>query len=319
MKRILILLPLLFALILTAGAQKKLRVSPQWLPQAQFAGIYVAHAQGFYKEAGLDVEIIHPSATHSSDRMLKEGETDIITSQLIDALIHWDQGFQMVNVLQMNETSSLLIVSRDTVASPEDLRGKRVGHWKAGFSYSGFILDDQRNLQIQWIPFHSNIALFISGAIDATLAMEYNEYFQLQMSGRDLGKKHVIAVRDYGLNIHEDGIYVKPEFLRRNKADVQKFVEATRKGWEWARKQENRKKAVDIVMAQLAKENVHSNRINQEYMMDTILRLQENGEGVAPYALTEKRFRETVDLLLKQGYILEDVSFTDFVKPLHTK
>ncbi len=319
MKRTLILLPLLFALVLTAGAQKKLRVSPQWMPQAQFAGIYVAHAMGFYKEAGLEVEIIHPSATRSSDRMLKEGGTDIITSQLIDAIILWNQGFKMVNILQTSETGSLLIVSREAIRSPEDLKGKRVGHWKAGFSQLGFILDDQRKLFIEWIPFHSNIALFVSGAIDATLAMEYNEYFQLLMAGRVLGKDKVIALRDYGLNIQEDGLYVLPEFLRKNRADVQKFAEATRRGWEWTRQPKNRERAIDIVMAQLAKENVHSNRINQEYMLDTILRLQENEEGVAPYTLTEARFQEAVRLMTEQEYIFSPIPYSEFVVPFNAK
>jgi NitT/TauT family transport system substrate-binding protein len=32
-------------------------VQLKWLPQAQFAGYYVAAAKGYYKEAGLDVTI----------------------------------------------------------------------------------------------------------------------------------------------------------------------------------------------------------------------------------------------------------------------
>ncbi len=139
--------------------------------------MYVADSLGFYEELGLDVEIIHPSATHSSNQMLAKGSTDIIGSQLVDALIEWDRGFKMVNVLQCSENNSIMIVSRTPVETLEDLKGKKIGHWKAGFSYLGFILDKRNNLQVEWIPFHSNIALYISGAIDATLAMEYNEYF----------------------------------------------------------------------------------------------------------------------------------------------
>ncbi len=306
------LLPILLTVCLSAVAQKKLRVSPQWLPQAQFAGLYVAQEKGFYKEVGVDVEIIHPSATRGSALMLKEGDTDIITLQLVDALIHWEQGFKLVNVLQMSENTAQVIVSHKPLASPEDLNDKRVGYWKGNVSNLGFILCNQRNLSVEWVPFHSNIALFISGAIDATMAMEYGEYFQLQMAGRKLDKDNVLAMRDYGLNIQEDGVYVKPEFLKKYPAEVKKFAAATRRGWEWARKKENRKEAIDIVMKQLAKDKVHSNRVNQEYMLNTVLRLQENKSGVAPYALTKERYEETLYLMLKQKHISKAIPYEEF-------
>ncbi len=304
---------ILAALCITAGAQT-IRVTPQWVPQAQFAGLYVAEHLGFYEEEGLDVEIIHPSATKSSSRMLFEGLTDIITSQFTDALIYWDSGLKMVNILQCNENNSLMIVSHEPITSPQSLNGKRIGHWKAGFSDLGFIFHSQHNLTAEWIPFHSNIALYISGAIDATLAMEYNEYFQLKMSGTPLEQDQLLYMRDYGLNIQEDGFYVTPDYYNRNRTQLRKFVDATKKGWEWARKPENRGQALDIVMARLKEYDVHSNRVNQRYMLDTILRLQENGTGKAPYKLTRSRFEEAVQLMLDNGYIMKPVPFDEFVK-----
>ncbi len=302
-------------LMVSAALQAQtVRVTPQWIPQAQFAGLYVADSLGFYKDAGLDVEIIHPSATHSSSRMLMEGATDIITSQFTDALILWDSGFRMKNILQCSENNSLMIVSREPINSPQSLNGKRIGHWRAGFSDLGFIFHSQNNLTAEWIPFHSNIALYISGAIDATLAMEYNEYFQLKMSGTPLGPDQLLYMRDYGLNVPEDGFYVTPEYFAGNQEMLSRFVAATKKGWEWARRKENREEALNIVMVQLKKFDVHSNRVNQMYMLDTILRLQEDDSGKAPYLLTRERFGETVRLMMDNGYIMSPVDYDEFVK-----
>ncbi len=303
---------LFWGLVFIADAQT-IRVTPQWLPQAQFAGLYIADSLGFYKEAGLDVEILHPSATRSSYQMLKDKETDIITSQFTDAIILWNDGFKLINILQCNENNSLVIVSRTPIDNPNDLKGKRVGHWKAGFSDLGFIFDSQHNLGIQWIPFHSNIALYISGAIDATLAMEYNEYFQLLMSGTPLNREQVFYMRDFNLNIQEDGFYVTPEYFNKNRDIVKRFADATKRGWEWARNKENREKALDIVMAAIRKFNVHSNRVNQAYMLDTILKLQENDKGIAPYHISEERFNHAVNLLLLHGYIQKTVPYKEFV------
>ena len=56
----------------TAAAQEKVTVQMKWVPQAQFAGYYVAAAKGFYKDAGLDVSI-------------KPGGPDIAPAQVLAA------------------------------------------------------------------------------------------------------------------------------------------------------------------------------------------------------------------------------------------
>jgi len=40
-----------------ASAQEKVTVQMKWVPQAQFAGYYVASAKGYYKDVGPDVTI----------------------------------------------------------------------------------------------------------------------------------------------------------------------------------------------------------------------------------------------------------------------
>ena len=62
MKRFLLWLVAATLLLNTVNAQKKVVFTPQWTAQAQFVGFYVANNMGFYKDAGLDVTIKHPSA-----------------------------------------------------------------------------------------------------------------------------------------------------------------------------------------------------------------------------------------------------------------
>ena len=64
MKRIITYLFMLVCIV--SYAQDKLVFTPQWSAQAQFAGYYVAQEKGFYKQAGIDVEIVHPSVTQSA-------------------------------------------------------------------------------------------------------------------------------------------------------------------------------------------------------------------------------------------------------------
>ena len=48
--------------------------TPQWTAQAQFAGYYVAEAKGFYREAGVNVRIEHPSATQPAMSRLRKNQ-----------------------------------------------------------------------------------------------------------------------------------------------------------------------------------------------------------------------------------------------------
>ncbi len=128
-----------------------------------------------------------------------------------------------------------------------------------------------------------------------------------------MSENQVVYLRDYGLNVQEDGFYVTPEFLSSHKSEIEKFVAATKKGWEWARKKENREKALNIVMAVLNKNNVHSNRVNQEYMLGTILKLQEDADGTAPYKITENRYNEVVKMLIDNGNVRNNIPYDEFV------
>ena len=65
----------------TASAQERFVFMPQWTAQAQFAGYYVAIEKGFYKAEGIDVDIVHPSATQSTLSRVNNDEIHATTLQ----------------------------------------------------------------------------------------------------------------------------------------------------------------------------------------------------------------------------------------------
>ena len=170
MKKFLIII-LLLSLSLIGRAQR-IVFTPQWTPQAQFAGYYVAQEKGFYKEAGVEVDFQHPSASYSAAIRLFEGSSDIITQQLVQAMILIDRGMPIVHVLQTSQRNSLVLVSRsDTLRTIDDLKGKKVGVWKSGFGDLAYFMDSEKDMDIQWIPYLESVDIFLSGAIDAIMAM----------------------------------------------------------------------------------------------------------------------------------------------------
>ena len=262
--------------------------TPQWTPNSQFAGYYVAQEKGFYKDAGIEVDFRHPSASYSALNLLIEGTSDIITQKLSNAFISIAHGIPMVHVLQTSQQNGMVLIGRsDSIRTIEDLKNKKVGIWKT----------DYNSLE------GSN--LFISGAIDATLAMSYNEYLQIKVSGYE----NIPAIRfqDTKYNYPEDGLYVRTEFYQRYPEKVQAFVKASRRGWEWAHK--HPEETLDIVMKWLESENIHSNRIHQRWALEEILRLQcKEGEKNPSFQLDDEIVKKLSDLLLKHRYIKHPIS-----------
>ncbi len=280
--------------------------TPQWTPQSQFAGYYVAQEKGFYKEFNVEVDFQHPSVSYSALNRLMEGSSDVITTQLTQAMIAIDRGIPMVHVLQTSQKNGLVLLGRsDSIRTIEDLRRKKVGVWKAGFGELAYIMDAELQLGIKWIPFLEGTNLFISSAIDATLAMSYNEYQQIRASGHE--DKIPIRFEDTEYNYPEDGLYVSLEFSRRYPEKVKAFVEASRKGWEWTH--EHPEEALDIVMKWAEKEQVHTNRIFQRWMLEEILRLQcEEGEPKPSFRLDTGVVKRLSDLLWKHHRIQNPVT-----------
>ena len=300
------------ALVLCAAcvvnAQQKLVFTPQWTAQSQFVGFYVANSMGFYQEAGLDVVIRHPSASKPSINYLTEGESQFITLNLVTAMSFIDNGIPLVNVLQMSQQNNLMIVSHTPLNGKESLRGKKVGHWKSGFSELPMAMDKKFGLGIQWVPFISNVNLYISGAIDATVAMSYNEFFQLKMAGQRIKDEQLLYMRDIGYNVPEDGVYVTAEFYRKHKDLATKFAEATRKGWEWA--VEHPDEALDIVMVTMRQSGAIGNMIAQEWMLKQILnQLADKDSGLRSYKLEPKSVELANRILMESGFIKKEITY----------
>jgi NitT/TauT family transport system substrate-binding protein len=242
--------------------------------------------------------------------MLKDGTSDIITSELIQAMMTSDDEVRLVNLLQTTQHSTLVLISRTkNVRDFSEVAGCRVGTWKVGFSEIPHMIDEEQQLDIEWVKLINPLNLYIAGAIDATLAKSYNELILFSMSGITPGS--VLNFSEHGYDFPEDGLYVSEAFYRKNPEQCRLFAEASRKGWDWVRN--NREEALDIVMKYVKESNVPTNRYNQKWMLDAILKAQEDTRGGMPsYTLDEDAFNRVNEALVKYGYIAKPIVYERF-------
>ena len=295
----------------SAAQAQEIVFTPQWTAQAQFAGYYVAMDKGFFKEAGVDVVIEHPSASQPAMSRIRTNQSQATTLMLCQAMEIIDNGIPLVNILQTSMNSAMVIVSRK-MEDPLKQRGMRVGVWNAGFDQLAMSMAIQENLDYQWIRFATGINLFLAGAIDATVAMSYNEYYLLKQSGVELTDKNVYRFCDHGYNVQEDGVYMTKAYYQTHKDQAQRFAQACRRGWEWAA--EHPEETLEIVMKYVRRAGIETNVIMQKLMLDEVLRLQlDKDSGEREFRLRPDMVKLMNQLMLNNQMLLHEIKYEDII------
>lgn len=233
------LLTLLALFSLHAGsalAADKLRLQLRWLHQFQFAGYYMALDKGYYRDAGLEVEILEggPHALKPVDALLA-GSSDFAISNS-GMVIERMAGKPVVALAAIMQTSPIVwIVRADSdIRTPMDLVGKRLMLMPAPESAELLITlrregihTDQLNIQ----PTSFNPQDLIDGNTDAYDGYISNEPYWLRQRGADY---RLINPREYGVNFYNDVLYTREQLLNDKPRQVRAFVQASLKGWKYA-------------------------------------------------------------------------------------
>lgn len=297
-------------------ARDNVRFMPAWTPQAQFAGFYVALDKGFYSDEDLDVVIEHMGINSSKPGIVRiaEGEVDMIGSHPIQALIAREEGTKVVNILQVTQNTGMMVVSHKPIDNIKALQGAKIGRWQSGFSEICELCCKANNLDVIWVPFLNGINLFLSGAIDATVAMSYNEYNLLLEATGGIPAENCIRFSDYGYDIPEDGVYVTEDYYNTHKETIEKFNRATKRGWDFCI--EHPDEALDIIMEWTAKTGIRTNRYHQSVMLKGMTDLIVNPQtGKADYSpISEDKFNNLIQALIQMEYISKPTNYKEFIK-----
>ena len=310
-KTVLIIVASAIMAVLPTFAQKKFIFTPQWTAQAQFAGYYVAKEKGFYKDAGLDVDIVHPSITQPAISRIRNNESQATTLQLCQAMEIIGDGIPLVNILQTSMNNAMVIVSRRD-EDPLKQKGMKVGIWNAGFGQLAICMSNKDHLNYEWIRFASSVNLFVSGAIDATLAMSYNEYYQLAQAGVKLSERNVYRFCDHGYNVQEDGVYMTRTYYDEHRDEARSFARASKQGWEWAAN--HPEETLDIVMKYVRRDHIGTNRILQELMLKEVLRLMIDRESKQrEYRLRPDMVKKANQLMLENKMLERNIPYEQII------
>jgi NitT/TauT family transport system substrate-binding protein len=249
------------------GELKPVKLQLQWFIQAQFAGYLAAVDQGYYKDEGLDVQILEGGVDIVPQKVLADGGADFALSWVPKALASREAGADIVNVGQIFQRSGTLQVSfKDkNITKPEDFKDKKIGNWGFGNEYEIFAalskagLDPAKDVTLVQQQF--DMKALLAGEIDAAEAMTYNEYAQvLEAKNPATGELYkpedfnVVNYNDVGVGMLQDAVWADGKKLASDEAyqaTTEKFLKASMKGWIYCR--DNAQKCADLVVAKGSK------------------------------------------------------------------
>lgn len=292
---------------------QKIVFTPQWTAQSQFAGYYAAMKLGYYKEEGLDVEILYPAISENPYQLLEKGKSDIITLNLDQALVYKAKGGSLLNVMQTSHLNSFILVSHKPLEGLASLKNKKVAVWNYLNDDMLSLLKNKYSLDVQWIKFNGGVNIFLSNAVDVCLVSSFNEFNKLKECGFNVPENNMIKLSSYGYNLPEEGLYVSGEYYKDNRDNIDKFVKASIRGWLWVR--QNKEKALSLVLDEVKRNKVASNKYHEGKMLDEILRLQSYKKGnTLQFKLSANEFENAKKKLFIPGSKDMLMKYEDFVK-----
>jgi len=225
-----------------------------WVPNTNHTGIFVAQANGYFRDAGLDVQIIQPGEVYP-EAAVASGASDFgISFQEAVTLARAD-GVPIVSIAAIiqHNTSGFASPAALNVKSPKDFEGLHYGSYESPFEAPTLQVlmqsagADFSKLKFVSIGFDDPLALLAEKQIDLAWIFYGWQGIQAERQGVAL---NVVMMRDYFHVIPDyyTPVVITSESLVNTKPEVARaFMRALSRGYDYAIK--NPGAAADILLA----------------------------------------------------------------------
>lgn len=243
---------LIFGVVVTPAFAEKVKFSLDWVAYAKHAGFYVALDKGYYRKAGLDVDIERGFGSPNTTAKVAAKSVEFGFTDPSSVLLGWPQGMKVRNVALIHGKGlqCVFTLKKSGIKTMKDLEGKRIGVTFGDALHATFqaVADANGIKKWEWVgmrPAAKNPSL-LAGKVDAIITYE-SVLPALAVGARKQGDDVVgMLYADYGVNLPSDGIAVREEMLETKPDLVRRFVKATLEGWAWGIPRARQKTAVDI-------------------------------------------------------------------------
>jgi putative hydroxymethylpyrimidine transport system substrate-binding protein len=214
------------------GAPKRATLVLDFAPNAVHAGIYAALHEGYYEDAGVDLDVQQPSSSTDAPKLLEAGKTQLAILDIHDLAIARERGLDLVGVAPIVQRPLAAVIARDSLRRPRDLEGRTVG--VTGLPSDDAVLDsivsadggDPADVHRVTIGFNA-VASLAAGRVDAATAFWNAEGVTLKREGV---ATRTFRVDDYGAPRYPELVLVTTAGMVRDDPNLVGAVGAATRG-----------------------------------------------------------------------------------------
>ncbi|MES2127742.1 MAG: EAL domain-containing protein [Pseudomonadota bacterium] len=296
---------------LAGQAAEKITLQLKHTHQFQFAGYYAALEKGYYREAGLDVNLAEGSG-NEPERAVIEGKAEygVGSSSLLLARMA-GKPLVVLGVVLQHSPYVLLVRQRSSSPDIHDVKGKRV--------MIGSLTDELTQadelvayLKKEGIPLSSLIRVehsfnpddFIKGKVDAMSAYITNEPDYLDRIGF---LYDVYSPRAAGIDFYGDNLFTSEQEIAAHPARVRAFRAASMRGWQYA--MTHQEEIADLILSKYSRRNDRQHLLFEARQMMPLVQpvLVEIGY------MNPERWRHIADIYAELGMLPKGVNFDGFL------
>lgn len=280
-----------------AAAQEQMTVVLDWFVNPDHGPIIIAEEQGYFAEAGLEVEVIAPADPADPPKMAAAGRADLAISYQPQLHLQVAEGMPLVRVgtLVATPLNCLLVLEDGPIAEIADLKSRKVGFSVAGVEEAllsamlggaGLGTGDIELVNVNW----SLSPALMSGQVDAVIGAFRNfELNQMEIEGV---QGRCFYPEEEGVPTYDELIYVaNPETM--DAGLIRRFLAATEKATQFiVNHPEESWKIFSSTSAELQDE------LNARAWIDTVPRF-----ALRPEALDEGRYARFEAFLNEAGLV----------------
>lgn len=236
-------------------AQNKVTIMTDWAPHGMHAGLLLAVQKGWFKEAGLNVEVLDGKGSGATIQQVAAGKIDVGFAQLGAMAPAISNGLPITSVMGFIRAgdNGLLVPANAGVRTLQDMRGKKIA--VPNGSATSVFLDaflkagglSRKDLQVINVDSQAMVSTYTAGQVDGALSTV--AFFAPVVAG--VRPSTGILFADVGLRVPGYGLVVHRDSVDKQSDVLGKVVTVNRRVWDYifSGKEDE---AIDAMLAQRA-------------------------------------------------------------------
>jgi ABC-type nitrate/sulfonate/bicarbonate transport system substrate-binding protein len=227
---------------------EKVKILLDWKSEPTYAGFYIAKEKGYFKQVGLDVEIVEGNGATTSAQVIGSNDTYLLGSCSGAATaIARSKGIPIKSlaVFYPNIPTVLYSLTSNPILKPNDMIGKKIGLINGSITvdeYRGVVAANKIDRsKIKEVGVGFDVAPLLTKKVDGLMNYQELTPVELRLQGHNIS---TMRFADYGVKAYSLNLIASEKQLSQHSKQIKLATEAITKGYTFLK--ENPAEAAEI-------------------------------------------------------------------------